>query len=716
MPTKEKMQASYKDDVSQPHETAPKKFLVDLDLISMWLQVYGYMAVCDIIRKFQLCKDILEIYFTHSTTQELYEDCNIRYGFKARETLEEAFQEYFLCTERIIYRDKKILDRTGEYALKFGRQIRESSAIHDIYGLTIANPCPLQYAGLNVSCCSGEALLLLVKKAIPESLEKLYEQEEEIEIFPPGNDDDDPPPPYHPRNPGGGNPPTKQPSGGSGFGSGKPHHQGKPQGNAPNLPSNSDSSGNHSASSNSPPSTPAFSSTNKNQDESLATNSSKHPEIANVSLPPTDTKLAKTQSHSLNETVLGEQDNPLTNPTQQFSAPDKALTKAPIQIAQSIQSESQQSETPTAETGQLSQNLTPAGDQQNLATLRFRFPPDDDFPPQRVQPSPGLPSGSASSTGIIPTSGSSSNPSTPDTSTNTKNSGGISTPDTSTSNRVSGENGNQVFTVQTGDGQITIDNFGGVGRGDNPSQEIISAIDTIRFKGVGLTAANMLLTQQGDDLVITFEGSAMSGVILKNVSLENLDNLAKDNVTSTAFGNIVFDGDDSIQDSFDIFNSEWVLNQVLKPNTTTFLNDLDNFVMGFDNANNVINGQGGNDTLIAFSGNDVLRGGAGDDILDGGTGTNTLWGGSGSDTFMLCPYGHHYVNDFKIGEDYIGLPSGLTFDQLKIEQGTGINSGSTLIKISGDDTTSMLLRGIQASALTTDSFLRLSDQWRSPLS
>jgi len=47
--------------------------------------------------------------------------------------------------------------------------------------------------------------------------------------------------------------------------------------------------------------------------------------------------------------------------------------------------------------------------------------------------------------------------------------------------------------------------------------------------------------------------------------------------------------------------------KVFNQDTVTFLNDLDNDTKGWDDSNDVINGQGGNDTLTGLSGDDILR-------------------------------------------------------------------------------------------------------------
>ncbi|RCJ16670.1 hypothetical protein A6S26_32860, partial [Nostoc sp. ATCC 43529] len=154
--------------------------------------------------------------------------------------------------------------------------------------------------------------------------------------------------------------------------------------------------------------------------------------------------------------------------------------------------------------------------------------------------------------------------------------------------------------------------------------------DTIKFVGAGLSARNLLLTQNGTNLEITFEGVAGTKVILNNFKLENLDNL-KASPTRPAIGNIIFDGQSIIIDSFNVLDANSTETTIGIKNTVTFLNDLNNNITALDNSDDVINGQGGNDIINGLSGNDLLRGGSGDDILSGGTGNDTLNGGIGND-------------------------------------------------------------------------------------
>ncbi|MFN6530190.1 calcium-binding protein [Nostoc sp. ChiSLP03a] len=195
-----------------------------------------------------------------------------------------------------------------------------------------------------------------------------------------------------------------------------------------------------------------------------------------------------------------------------------------------------------------------------------------------------------------------------------------------------------------------IADFSAVGKGTNPTAAVIAEVDTLTFQGVGLTAKNLLLTQNGNNLEITFSGVFGSRkLILENFALENLDNLSLSTGATVDVGNILFYGQTTITDSFDVFNANSTQSTIFKKNTVTFLNDLDNNVNGFDNSDDVINGQGGDDIIDGKSGNDLLRGGAGNNTLNGGAGNDTLnvdyslgdnllFGGDGNDFLFASGY------------------------------------------------------------------------------
>jgi quercetin dioxygenase-like cupin family protein len=270
---------------------------------------------------------------------------------------------------------------------------------------------------------------------------------------------------------------------------------------------------------------------------------------------------------------------------------------------------------------------------------------------------------------------------------------------------LTGNGSRDLFTVALGDGFDTITDFGGVGKGSNPSTNAIEEIDTLKFEGAGLTANNMLLTQNGSDLQITFEEVENTEVVLKDFALQDLDNLRTATGGSTDYGNVLFDGQTGFQDSFDIFDANRQSDSIFNPNSVTFLNNLDNNTSGFDNSKDVINGQYGNDKLNGLSGDDLLRGGSNNDILVGGFGKDTLVGGSGKDLFSFTfRAGIDTITDFTNGQDLIELSDGLKFTDLTVIQGTGNNTDDTLISIASSNELLTTLNGVSASTITIDDF------------
>ncbi|WP_052055796.1 PD40 domain-containing protein [Myxosarcina sp. GI1] len=231
---------------------------------------------------------------------------------------------------------------------------------------------------------------------------------------------------------------------------------------------------------------------------------------------------------------------------------------------------------------------------------------------------------------------------------------------------ITGGKDRDVFIVSADEGIDTITDFGGVGKGFNPSQAVIDRVDTLQFSGEGLTAENLIFTQQENNLEITFEGVEDTKVILQDFAIEDIDNL------SSGIGNILFNFDSRVTDNFDVFNTEQIRGKVFNPNTVTFLNDLDNTVGGLENSNDVINGRGGNDILLGRSGNDILRGNDGDDFLDGDTGNDRLDGGAGNDRLfggkredrfvVRVQEGTDTIFDFQNGFDSLLLVEGLKFE------------------------------------------------------
>jgi glycerophosphoryl diester phosphodiesterase len=273
-----------------------------------------------------------------------------------------------------------------------------------------------------------------------------------------------------------------------------------------------------------------------------------------------------------------------------------------------------------------------------------------------------------------------------------------------------GAGGQKTVQVTQGEGVLAAVNFGGVGRGVSPAANSIAEADTIRFSGQDLTARNMLLTQEGNDTFISFEGVENSGAILRNFQVDQLDNLQRSTGASVDFSNIIFEGGSSVSNSFDVFDANSVANAISKPNSVTFLNDLDNVVSGLDNSDDVINAQAGNDIISGLSGNDYLRGGVGDDTLIGGLGEDILAGGLGADRFVVAPQtGTDLIRDFKVEDgDRIALSGGLTFGQLSILQGTGAFANSALIQAGTTNELLAIVAGVQANSLTSSAFTLLA--------
>jgi hypothetical protein len=284
------------------------------------------------------------------------------------------------------------------------------------------------------------------------------------------------------------------------------------------------------------------------------------------------------------------------------------------------------------------------------------------------------------------------------------------TPDNITIN-LDGDGGQKlwVITPSTQPTSFVINNFGGVGEGSMPSESVRREVDTIKLLVPGATARNLLIDRRDGNLILSFAENSLIEFVLPNFTLENLDNLNTKPVSGVdpiwGIGNILFTGDFSIQDSIDVFNRDWDLSQVLGKNKVTFLNDLNNNIQGFENSNDVINGQGGDDTIMGLSGDDILRGGSGNDTLWGGTGNNQLYGGSGTDCFGISRNGFSQVLDFNVQEDKIILSSDIEVRDLAIEN---IPSGNgSLIRYRGSGEILMEITGMRADQLTSNIFERI---------
>ncbi|MHC5720855.1 MAG: calcium-binding protein, partial [Nostoc sp.] len=80
---------------------------------------------------------------------------------------------------------------------------------------------------------------------------------------------------------------------------------------------------------------------------------------------------------------------------------------------------------------------------------------------------------------------------------------------------INGKGGNDTITSSdySDIGDYTIIDFGGVGKGTNPTAAVIAEVDTLIFQGDGLTARNLQLTQNDKNLVVSFAGVYSSGSV-----------------------------------------------------------------------------------------------------------------------------------------------------------------------------------------------------------
>ncbi|HEY9629308.1 MAG TPA: hypothetical protein V6C84_18555 [Coleofasciculaceae cyanobacterium] len=112
----------------------------------------------------------------------------------------------------------------------------------------------------------------------------------------------------------------------------------------------------------------------------------------------------------------------------------------------------------------------------------------------------------------------------------------------------------------------------------------------------------------------------------------------------------------------------------------------------------IINGNNGDDLILGGGNSDSLNGGNGDDVIFGGKGIDRLSGNAGKDTFILARNsGLDTIQDFRVGQDHIGLADNLTFQDLSFVKG----SGGTIVKAGNQQLA--LLDGINPNQLSASS-------------
>lgn len=90
----------------------------------------------------------------------------------------------------------------------------------------------------------------------------------------------------------------------------------------------------------------------------------------------------------------------------------------------------------------------------------------------------------------------------------------------------------------------------------------------------------------------------------------------------------------------------------------------------------------------------------------GDAGNDTLTGGALGDRFVLAASaGTDLITDFTDNHHRIELSAGLSFAQLSVTAGTGVNGGDTLIKHYGNNEVLAILSGVSASNITSTDFV-----------
>ncbi|PHX53786.1 calcium-binding protein [Tychonema bourrellyi FEM_GT703] len=136
----------------------------------------------------------------------------------------------------------------------------------------------------------------------------------------------------------------------------------------------------------------------------------------------------------------------------------------------------------------------------------------------------------------------------------------------------------------------------------------------------------------------------------------------------------------------------------------TIIGNAGNDTLSGNRNNDTLSGGLGNDLLFGGKGDDSLNGGEGNDTLIGGLGADSLIGGAGRDVFVLgTGAGNDTISEFQKGEDLIGLTTGLTFSQLRINP----TQNAIAIQLASTGEVLATIPGIQTIALTATDFISI---------
>jgi Ca2+-binding RTX toxin-like protein len=197
-----------------------------------------------------------------------------------------------------------------------------------------------------------------------------------------------------------------------------------------------------------------------------------------------------------------------------------------------------------------------------------------------------------------------------------------------------GGEGADTYTFSLGDGLDTVINT-----------QQTAAADKIVF-GTGISASNIKLFREGNDLLITLTNSPEDSIRIQNqfgkttdqLSLLQFSDGSTLNISPTTLTNTLY--------SVGSAHADVLYDYTLGYAGADFMAGYDgnDFLSGLG-GNDTLDGGLGSDTLYGGAGNDRLLGGASDDLLDGGDGSNVLIGGKGDD-YLTC-------NDWNGADTYL---------------------------------------------------------------
>ena len=188
-------------------------------------------------------------------------------------------------------------------------------------------------------------------------------------------------------------------------------------------------------------------------------------------------------------------------------------------------------------------------------------------------------------------------------------------------------NGSDTFVFERGSGSDSIYNYN-----SNRQTTTDGQSDVIQL-GTGISVSDVSLKRQGNDLVLSINGTTDSLRIQNHFYNDYYGQ------NSYQIGQIKF-ADNTVWDT------SFIKAKVLEG---TESNDS---IYGYTSNDNLL-GKGGNDTLNGGAGNDTLEGGAGYDYLNGGDGNDTVNGGEGDD-YLNGGYGINVLDGGAGNDSYYG--------------------------------------------------------------